>query len=649
MSIERVWCLLPLLAASSAKVLDGLADAPTFPATGDAGCPCVDVQQHMQAHAPEVLNASVPAAACQSWSDFSGVCLGVAYGSSCSAWDDQSAQSVVSSTCSNVLPLPAWCKASFCYVDRDGCWSKPHSPVTYFYNDKRVPAHARLDYSYHTCGFSDKYEAPNAMNLLRNLTLRVTAPEIANPTPAFWREDASGTVVKDGEVWRGPAWQMISALSDTYGFTIQRQRLSQNSIDNSGISNTWYGCVQAIAINETDLCIGDFWAQQDRRAIMAPYGSFTTPFDYAELLLVVPSSAEQPTFGQSSLAFINAAEWSVWGFILLIAIIMTVIYATSERIYLRRHQEFDMSSSDKVEVWEDMFLATVTAPLSTNHTPRGTGGRLVNFGCVIFTLVAATFWSSAVISQMVSTALASGDGEMTLLKAQTDGSLICSQGSVGRNLAAGTLEPAPSAQWSKSGVKRLMVLDGTARGGFGFSATGSLDAMDAGHCKVAVIERRQLQAAMSKAEGKHCNKGVVGSSVITPFEVAFPVRNDIEPALSYMIRLYAGAEMYSASMRRQSEWPEYCPLDISARISNSTELTTVKVENLAFAGLIAVGIGVAGVIFSAVEPAGRRFKKHLSTRGLSPMSRSKARNLGDSDTIAPTAPAQLSGQVPHVA
>ena len=36
---------------------------------------------------------------------------------------------------------------------------------------------------------------------------------------------------------------------------------------------------------------------------------------------------------------------------------------------------------------------------------------------------------------------------------------------------------------------------------------------------------------------KHCNKGAVGGPVIAPFQVAMPVRNDIEPIISALALL----------------------------------------------------------------------------------------------------------------
>lgn len=53
--------------------------------------------------------------------------------------------------------------------------------------------------------------------------------------------------------------------------------LTANAVRNAPVPHTWWACVHMITINQTDICVGDFWATPQRRAYMLPYGAFTTP------------------------------------------------------------------------------------------------------------------------------------------------------------------------------------------------------------------------------------------------------------------------------------------------------------------------------------------------------------------------------------
>lgn len=67
----------------------------------------------------------------------------------------------------------------------------------------------------------------------------------------------------------GPAWDLMRALASRGGFTIKLQLITNTSIIAANRSmDEWWGCVHEIAINNTDVCVGDFWVSGERAAYM---------------------------------------------------------------------------------------------------------------------------------------------------------------------------------------------------------------------------------------------------------------------------------------------------------------------------------------------------------------------------------------------
>ena len=618
-------------------VLDVYAPAPAYPIGGDAGCPCINVTSHLAVHAPQLLNNGTDP--CAAWSDGSGTCLGDTYGNGrCIKWDDSSIATPVSEGCATGAPA-IWCYDEFCYVDRENCWSKPHAPATYRWGGQPVPYSARLDYSYHTCGFTDKYVVTREK--LLNLTLRVTAPAVTNPTAGFWREDAQGNIDSYGEVWKGATWQMLQALSDEYGFTLQRQRLSAESIDRSGGNNNFTACCQAVAVNETDLCVADFWASSSRRGIMAPTGAFSVAFDTGEFYLVSHAKIQSQLWDAP---FIDAFSPGAWAVVIGVMAWMTATYYLAEHIAARRRKarfkkrqelaraqpaEGEKASparaareasgaslgegssqsvnaavmrdaDDRLETLDDVVHGVLTAPMPTNHDPSSTGGRVVNCGCVFFAIIANAFWSSAVISQMVANTISQVGAVTSLVGVQQQNQQICANKFIYDQMKEGTALPNPAApRWSRTAVKALVV-DGTDN-------LGSLNGMDTGLCAHSVLERSQIQTAMAM-DKTHCNKGAVGSSVMPPTKIALPVRLEIEPVLSYMIHNYTQQALYAEAFETavSSRW-QSCPVFLSQRSSesNTARVVSVQYAQLNVAMVATLALGLVGVLISRFEPGGR--------------------------------------------
>jgi hypothetical protein len=624
--------------AALAIVSERYLAAPTFPSGGDAGCPCIDVTSHLAIHAPALVDAgSGDAAPCSAWSDDTGVCLPDTYGSGlCNRWDDPTVVTTpISSACAatGLAKPPPWCSAAFCYVDGLNCHTKPHSAAAYRWGGQILPARARvslqrieswsavcplkvkrlfriscqLHYSYHTCGYIDSFV--DTRNKLANVTLRVTAPAVTNPTAHFWREDANGLIDAYGDVWKGATWHMLQTISNQYGFTLERQRLSAEAIARSGGSNNFTACTYAVATNETDICVADFWATSTRRALMAPTGAFTAAFDTEEFYLVSHEDIQKEQWG---VQFLHAFSPAAWMVVVCVVVWMSITYYAAEKISAlrrkerrakRRKDEGHVAVADRepdgddtgLETFTDVCHAVLTSPMPTNHDPSSRGGRVVNIGCVFFALIATTFWSSAVVSQMVASTFSKLSSVSSLVEVQQRNRRICSAKALLDGLKAQTVLPNPAApKWSPDAVSELVV--------DGVSSIGSLHGMDTGLCSHAVLGRSQIEMVLA-INKTQCNKGAIGSSIQPAEKVAFPVRNEIEPILSFMIHEYTKAVPYRVDFANamRSRWPQTCPVFLSQRAQTSSNFVAVEFGQINVPMVIALSMGVAGVLIARYE------------------------------------------------
>ena len=58
---------------------------------------------------------------------------------------------------------------------------------------------------------------------------------------------------------------------------------------------------------------------------------------------------------------------------------------------------------------------------------------------------------------------------------------------------------------------------------------GSLDAMDAGHCRHVISDFDMLKYVLAQEGGKHCDKGAIGGTVLPPMTVAIVRAVQVDP------------------------------------------------------------------------------------------------------------------------
>jgi hypothetical protein len=242
-SSERARIVLVLLAARYA--------APAIPEIdpGDPECPCVDPWANRSSLAQSGLYDEE--AECVRAADGS-VCLPLTYGTSCAAWDDELLfPTCIDSDGRKRRGRPSYCRREFCYVDREACDRDPE-PTRLF-----APALAHLSYSYTTCGNLDEYTPKRYVDLLGRRTLRVSYPS----------DSGSGFTLitrADGE--------KAGSVVEFMDVAIASHQLSTREVEVSKASRKLYplssftACVHDVALNRTDICLGNFWVRRRARS-----------------------------------------------------------------------------------------------------------------------------------------------------------------------------------------------------------------------------------------------------------------------------------------------------------------------------------------------------------------------------------------------
>lgn len=109
------------------------------------------------------------------------------------------------------------------------------------------------------------------------------------------------------------------------GFTYEVVEVGQDSKDL--YTSSFTACVHAVAINQTDLCIGNFWVTTERLLI---HPSFTSTVYEDEMLLLVQVTREQSFWDKVIRPFSETLTLSAWALVLCNMLFMSVVMAVIE-------------------------------------------------------------------------------------------------------------------------------------------------------------------------------------------------------------------------------------------------------------------------------------------------------------------------------
>ena len=168
----------------------------------------------------------------------------------------------------------SYCEAKWCYVDPNNCW-KPHSASSFF----DQPANSTQYYSYETCGNLDSYSLSEIDSVFSRYSgvndgkLRVQVPG----------DDALGVRTLEGAEYEGLEYGNIRTFREFgkvgHAVEFMEDVLNSNRVYNFEIveksedsavfspGSSFTACIHDIALNNTDICVGNFWMTEARQLI----------------------------------------------------------------------------------------------------------------------------------------------------------------------------------------------------------------------------------------------------------------------------------------------------------------------------------------------------------------------------------------------
>ena len=233
--------------------------------------------------------------------ELNGSCVELGYGAECGVHDRNLPEC-------NVTSAPAWCSRQWCFVDPARCLH-PHRASTGWFSE--TPEY----FSYETCGNLDDYADTKYVRELTGRSVRVTFP-YNGPNGYIYYPAAGDERGAIGNM-KGAFAAFVSDIFKEFGMRAALVNLTDVSRVKFPDSS-YTACVHDVALNVTDLCIGEFWPTPSR-LLMVPF----SPELYADqFYLVTTSDVSTPTFLAMLATPFAPFDLNVW--LLIIAISLFV-------------------------------------------------------------------------------------------------------------------------------------------------------------------------------------------------------------------------------------------------------------------------------------------------------------------------------------
>eukprot|EP01065_Artemidia_motanka_P032123 TRINITY_DN39173_c0_g1_i1.p1 TRINITY_DN39173_c0_g1~~TRINITY_DN39173_c0_g1_i1.p1 ORF type:complete len:656 (+),score=204.20 TRINITY_DN39173_c0_g1_i1:51-1970(+) len=566
--------LLPLVHAATYQ------PAPVATASGAyANCSCVDTSAapwagHLAAHVV-VLGSE------QRLSGPSSTTRVRTYGSqSCAAWDV--AVGSVHPSCVGAS-APKWCSAEWCYVDSSNCGRGNNPSTTY----------QGLFYSYETCGNINNYIDDSVdVSALLGRPLRVWA--------------AGGDAFVSNSNMRQPGRSLIAfagKVLEKVGITSQRaehQDLSAASLQLYGNSSNYTACVHDIAIGNLDLCAGDFWDTDERRAMRVGFSGTVVS---EEIYLLTGETSGESAWDKLSKTF-KPFSGGLWGLIVGVVFLSALVMAgfehrrNNEDFHYERYGKFHQSLVKSAYLSLQSFVAA-----GLYFSPRTASGRLYSLGYGFFLLVVVASFTGSTANFLIQNSQKSGVQDVA--GAVNAGMRICYAGGMEQTL----LELFPQI---------------TARG-VNVGDESGLEAVDAGRCEAVLTSQWVLTD--KHAAGNDCNKTLVGRPV-----VSFPTGYYVSASLAAELGWAVATKRLDGSGARVVQ--ELTPESGCPKTEDDADSVQLEVVHMAGACLFLGVCLVCGVLIRVAETVAKR-------------SRHTHRQAEDSgaDMDSPVSPSEPAGGI----
>ena len=531
------------------------------------------------------------------------VCAPLDYGSSeCRAWDNASWNSACLAADGSVRDSGAaeWCAASWCYVDKRNC-ERPMDPA----DVEPGSASSGLFYSYETCGNLNTYSDTRHYNYLRGRHLRISYPS----------DSGSGytLVTLPGGSRTGSMVEFMRSIAAEARFTWQEVALRDES--SSRYSSSFTACVHQVALNETDLCIANFWVTTERMLI---HPSFTAEVYDDEFQLIVKAVVKKSFWDKVARPFSQTVTPTAWLLVLLTLLVMSLAMVfiegsnvgdSADKILTRMDEQSGSYSAQqrKAELTEarglgaslrragiSIYYAGIgVASATPKHETNCAAGMIVVMGFGIFCMLFVASYTGATASIMITekerTAAISSLHELQGIP----DAKICLYASQAKSFAL------QYPQFSS----RLVA---------GVTAHDVLQSLDDGKCAGAVLFQDAWGNALagrvptkqndgSTPEKNHCDKTSVGGSVMA-ISNAMPVRQDLLEPLSYLISKKRMNNDYAAV--RDAARERFIGQDMCLGAGDpGDDVAAASIDTYALAGPIFISLlcSMGGVIIKAVS------------------------------------------------
>jgi hypothetical protein len=520
------------------------------------------------------------------------------------------------------LPVPpAYCPNQWCYINASNC-TRPHSRSSYFEAAHTLGA---LSYSYATCGFLNAYDAGSTLKAELALlqgprALRVSFP--GDSGSGFTLTTLAGSGKRGGSV----AQFMARMLKD--GGTEWREvPISPQS--RARFASSYTACVHEVAINGTDLCIGNFWVTAERTLL----ASFTSLLynDHFYLVTSAVAPSQRDTFLDNLSTPFRPLTLEAWACSLLAMMYVAVGMHLCETRkgydtggagrparatgVVAAAEEEDSSASaagglggGKRKKQHDSPLKQYGRSLyltllglfggAPAHIARTGGGRVVNLGAGLFVVVLLAMFTAQLTTNLVSKAERGAVSSISDAL-ESVGSRICVLESISASLVAKFPALADKYVPTKDAKEALLK-------------------MTAGACAHAVLDENSWANAQSGrltpelpgSSRYHCDKVKVGDPVYAIGNAA-PVREDIRFPISWKMTTLSEAGWYEDevfSAKRKFMLPNKCGGGAAVERTGSLEVGQIW-------GPIVISVlcTTFGIVSSMVQKTGKKAARRLSS------------------------------------
>eukprot|EP00930_Biecheleria_cincta_P039767 TRINITY_DN27305_c0_g1_i1.p1 TRINITY_DN27305_c0_g1~~TRINITY_DN27305_c0_g1_i1.p1 ORF type:complete len:626 (+),score=81.02 TRINITY_DN27305_c0_g1_i1:54-1931(+) len=408
------------------------------------------------------------------------------YGSSrCNDWD---ASGHSYAECQQLV-RPEWCDDKWCYISKTACTR----------NFKESSEFPGFFYSYHTCGFLDRYFSPASHPW-----------PSTRPLYAFAFGNEAQLSPGTGAKFLDMFLHFAAGVLPRVGIPLEdvRYRAQLSNATQRKFSSTYSGCVHDVALGNIDICLGDIWATEERQSFGTAV--FIQVFSEPMLLLTTIENKEDNLWDMLLKPFIPF-DWNLWG------MIFSVIVATCLAMVFFEFHRNDSDFPDRsigAAIAKSMYLSVSSfVNAGTAYTSVTLSGRVTSVGYGLFILISIATFTAETASALISKSL--------VQKAQTIEDVLEASASICYSAGMKTMLEKKYPR-----VKQLGVPMDTAVGADFASAIVD------GKCSYAIVGELWMDGLWER--GDHCNLTLAGSAILS-FPTGYYVSEELAPYIAWAV------------------------------------------------------------------------------------------------------------------